>query len=441
MQVSVEKITPVSYRIAIEVPAERIDKRVEDKLKKISQKVQLPGFRKGKAPFKVVEKLHGEETRYEAIHELMEDTFKEALTKENLNLLGYPNWHHDHDNHPAKGEGLQFSVEFEVYPEINLPAWDQITLEKPVSSVEEEDVQQTIQNICKQYAQWKTAERPLQSGDIVKLDFKATIEGKEAHFLNLTHPWVQIGTNRLPAEIEAFLMTCEVGVPASKEFTFPEDHENLFVAGKTLEISLQVHEIKSPVIPELREDLIRSLGIQDPDFFTAFSAKIKQILEQSLAERLREKTKKIVLDALSEQVEILLPPQFLSEEKQELENNFIDKLKSVFAEMPSSEKEAVLEKKRPFFEKEAEKRVKRHFLLKKVIQEEKIMLDPEKLFELITKTAENYEHPKQVFKDIIQSRDLMQHFSIYVLEEQAIEKMLSFAKVVEKYYPFKEVVA
>ncbi|HIP52964.1 MAG TPA: trigger factor, partial [Chromatiales bacterium] len=176
MQVSVEAGEGLERRMTVELPAEQVDQEVEKRLRKIARTARMDGFRPGKVPMSIVRRRYGGEVRQEVFGELVQSTFYDAASKEELKPAGLPRIE------PAKeeeGEGaFRYTAVFEVMPDITLASLDEVVIKRPVAEVTEADVDEMMERLRKQRTTWKDVERPAQEGDQLTISFKGTIEGE-----------------------------------------------------------------------------------------------------------------------------------------------------------------------------------------------------------------------------------------------------------------------
>lgn len=176
MQVSVETTQGLGRRVTITVDKDVIENAVKKELVNVSKKVRIDGFRKGKVPMTVVAQRYGASVRQDVLGELMQRNFVDAIIKEKINPAGAP------DYVPGEyktGEDFTYSVEFEVYPEVELKGLDAIEVEKPVVTVTDEDVDAMLDTLRKQQATWKETDRAAEAEDRATIDFNGSVDGEE----------------------------------------------------------------------------------------------------------------------------------------------------------------------------------------------------------------------------------------------------------------------
>ena len=176
MQVSVETTSGLERRLTITIPADKIQTEVDQRIKELAPKVQLDGFRKGKVPVKVVSQRYGEGVRQEVLGEMMSSSFQEAVTQEELRPAGQPAVD---AKEAAKGKDFVFVATFEIYPEVALNKLEGVEIQRPVTEISDEDVDQMIETLRKQQATFEDAEKAAEDGDQVNIDYEG-FKGEEA---------------------------------------------------------------------------------------------------------------------------------------------------------------------------------------------------------------------------------------------------------------------
>ena len=194
MQVSVENVGALSRRMQVEIPESQVEGEVQGRLQKMVRSVRLPGFRPGKVPFKVVAKRFGPQVRDEVVGELLRSSFQEAVTQEKLRPAGSPTI----DPLSAEaGKGLSYTASFDVFPELDEPKVDGLTVQRPVASVEDSDVENMIDTLRRQRRSWVAAQRAAAEGDRATIDFEGTVDGERLDRTSGEDMQVEIGSGRL----------------------------------------------------------------------------------------------------------------------------------------------------------------------------------------------------------------------------------------------------
>lgn len=175
MQVSVETTQGLERRLTISVPAEQIEKIVNDNIKSEAKRARIPGFRPGKVPMSFIQKRYGKAIRQDVTGEIMQRNFVEAIIAEKLNPAGAPTFMPG----AVEGENFEFVATFEIYPEVELKNLDAIEVEQPKAEVTDADVDSMIETLRKQHATFEVVEREAATGDKAKINFVGSIDGEE----------------------------------------------------------------------------------------------------------------------------------------------------------------------------------------------------------------------------------------------------------------------
>ena len=193
MQVSVETTQGLERRLTISVPAEQIEKTVNEALKSEAKRARLPGFRPGKVPVSVINKRYGKAIRQDITGEVMQRNFVEAIVAEKLNPAGAPTFipgESDTDN-------FQFVATFEIYPEVELKGLDAIVVEQPTAEVTDTDVDAMIETLRKQHATFEAVEREAADGDKAMINFVGSVDGEDFEGGKAENFVLQLGSGRM----------------------------------------------------------------------------------------------------------------------------------------------------------------------------------------------------------------------------------------------------
>ena len=219
MQVSVEATEGLERKMTVEIPAERVDSEIESRLKSLSRSVRIDGFRPGKVPFKVIKGRFGGQVREEVADELIQSTFQEAVSGQQLRLAGSPAI-----EERSLEDGLRYTARFEVYPEVALAPFDQVAVKRPQAEVTEADLDAMMEKLRKQRVAWKDVERAAQNDDRVIIDFTGSIDGEEFAGGSATNTPVVLGSKSMIEGFEEQLVGAKAGDDVSVTVTFPADY-------------------------------------------------------------------------------------------------------------------------------------------------------------------------------------------------------------------------
>src|SRR5690606_9178144 len=237
MQVSVESTSALERRLTIGVPAERIESEVTKRLQQTARRAKVPGFRPGKVPMSVIRQRYEDSARQEALGDLIQSSFYEAIVAEKLNPAGAPSVE---PKVFEKGKDLEYVATFEIYPEIQVAGFEGITVERPQAEVSEADVDNMLDILRKQNTRFEAVERAAENGDQLNIDFVGKIEGEAFAGGSAKGTALVLGSGRMIPGFEDALVGAKAGEERVITPTFPEDYQNLELAGKTAEFTVTV---------------------------------------------------------------------------------------------------------------------------------------------------------------------------------------------------------
>lgn len=420
MQVSVEATGGLERRITVQVPAERIEKEIGDRLKSLTRTARVAGFRPGKVPFKVIERKYGAQVRQEVLGEVVQSSFYEAVAQEKLRPAGGPKIE---ASKIEPGQNLEYSATFEVYPEIRLASLEGVSIERPVAEVTDEDVERVINTLRKQRVTWNEVDRPAQNEDRLIIDFEGLIDG--APFPGGTGKQVALvlGSGSFIPGFEEQLSGVRAGEQRTFDVQFPDDHPAKEVAGKQVRFQVNVSSVSEPQLPEVDEAFAKSFGISDGSV-QSLRAEVRQNMQRELDQTIRAKVKQQVMDALLEKNKIELPSVLVEQEIDRLiaqaQEQFRDPARRQNLSLPRS-----------LFEEQARRRVALGLLLGEVIKANDIKLDQARVRQTVEGLASTYENPEEVVNWYYSNRNLLSGIEALVLEDQVVDLLLQQMNVVD----------
>lgn len=258
MQVSVEKTSEISRKMTVNVPESVIQEKVSARLKSLARNVKVDGFRPGKVPAHVVNKMYGERVRNEITGDLIESTYLEAIKDHSLQPAGYPQIHSTAHN----PDGFQYIAEFEVYPEISLAGISDIAFVRPHAELTPDDLENMFNKLRLQRMTWNGVDRPAANSDRVTISFSGVSEGENFTNGKVDNIPVELGSQKMIAGFEDNLIGLSAGDQKVFEVTFPEDYGNEKLAGKPAEFTVDVTKLKKDFCPKLMRNLSKPTGFR-----------------------------------------------------------------------------------------------------------------------------------------------------------------------------------
>ncbi len=250
-----------AYEVKVTVPAANLRKQSGEMLKQLQEEAMIPGFRKGKAPIKLVQNKFNKAVRTDAIDKLVDESFHKLVKDKDLKPIGAPKADGLEDKAALKeDEDLDFTLSFEVSPRCELGPYRGIEVERPVVHINEKDIDEVLERMRERLAMYETAEEAAQDGDQVLIDFEGRIDG-EAFQGNSAenYPYI-MGSARFLSEFEAALTGKKAGDTAAADVTFPADWRNADLAGKTAKFEIKINEVKRRALPEINDDFAKQAG-------------------------------------------------------------------------------------------------------------------------------------------------------------------------------------
>lgn len=427
MQVSVEKTSELSRKMTVIVPETVVQEKMAERLKTLARQVKIDGFRPGKVPQHVVNKMYGEKVRGEVAGDLIQSTYFDALRDQKLNPAGQPNIH-DLD----ETEGFKYVAEFDVYPEISLAGIEGLEITRTSASVEESDVDAMIEKLRSQRKTWSEVDRPSQDKDRITIAFSGVCDGENFTEGRVQDFQVEIGAKQMIPGFEDNLMGLKKDEGKTFLVTFPEEYNSAKLAGKTADFDVETFKVEEPVLPDLDEDFIKAYGTQD-GLLATFRQDIKANMQRELTQALHGKLKNAVLEALYEKVQLNVPNVLIDEEVQTLMKPYLESAKR------NKLKQADLQLPKEMFKDQAQRRVALGLILGEIIHIKEIKVDDEKVRTTIEGMAKSYEQPEAYVSWYYSDKSRLQGVQQMVLEDQTVEWLVSQAKISDETVSFSDI--
>ncbi|WP_339878183.1 trigger factor [Pseudidiomarina gelatinasegens] len=426
MQVSVETTQGLERRATITVPADVIENEVKRLLKDEYRNRRINGFRKGKVPPNVLQKLYGKEARARAASNLMQSKYFEAMMQEKINPVGMPAIEPKVNE---EGKDLEFVATFEVYPEVKVAALDKLNVEKPDVEVTDKDVDNMLDTLRKQHATWKEIKRKSKKGERITIDFTGSIDGEEFEGGKASDFALELGEGRMIPGFEDEIIGMKAGEEKTIKVTFPDDYHAENLKGKEAQFVVVAKKVEERELPELSDEFVTQFGIQEGGV-EALKAEVRKNMQRELKNAVQSKVKEQVLKGLVENNDVNLPKAMIDQEVDVLRRQAMQRFGGNQAQMPQLPAD--------LFEEQAKERVKVGLLLGEVIRGNELKVDEKKVDEIIENNASAYEDPAEVIAYYKGNEEMMQQIRNVALEEQAIEFILDNAKVKAKKTSFDE---
>ena len=410
---SVEKQEKSTVELIIEIGAEEFEAAVQKTYLKQRSKIMVPGFRKGKAPRKVIEGMYGSGVFYEdAINEIYPQAYADAVEQEKLDAVAWPKV----EIVSVGKEGLTFKAVVTVRPEVKLGEYKGLTAEKEEVKVTDEDIDNELKPYINRATRMVTVEREAQNGDTVVIDFEGFLDGKpfdggkgEGHSLEL-------GSGSFVPGFEEQLDGTKAGDEKDLDITFPEDY-HADLAGKAVVFKVKVHEVKEKQLPTVDDEFAKDVA----EFDTL--ADFKKDLAAKLTERRENQAKQAFEAAVLEQVmsnmEVEIPAAMVDFEADNLVNDMAQRIQAqgIPFEQYLAMTGMTMDMMREQAKAAALERVRRDLALNAVIAAEDIQISDEELEEEYKRLSEQYHMELDKVKEAVAADDIRKELSMKKAEQ------------------------
>ena len=427
MQVSVESGEGLVKRLLVNLPADKVNELIDAKLKEAVRTVRMDGFRPGKVPMRVVKQRYGEQIRQDVYGELIQSSFYEAATQENLQPVGEPSIELREDD--ADG-GLAYTATFEVMPELEIADLSALEIKRPQTEVVDDDVENMIEKLRQQRTEWTDVDRAAQNEDRVTMDFTGYMDGEAFEGGTASDIPLVLGSGTMIPGFEEGLVGAKAGENLELELKFPEDYRVEHLAGKDVSFKVEVKAVAEPELPEIDQDFVQALGVEDGTE-ESLRKEIRENMEREVRQKIKARTKEQVMDALLEANEISVPSAMVSQEAAALKQQ-------TQQEMSQSGQQSTVDLPLSVFEPQAERRVKLGLLVGEIMRGNELEVDQARVDEAIAEQAATFEDPDEIiqwYKENEQARSSVENV---VLEDQVVDLILEQAKVDEENLSFDE---
>lgn len=428
MQVTVENVSELGRRMTVTVEDANIEKAVQERLKSIRPNVKMAGFRPGKVPMNMVARTHGPAARRDVIDSLVQESMREAFTQENINPAGPPHI----DSMDEEGEKFIYTLNYEVFPEVSDVKLDDITLEKTVAEVTDEDVDKMIETLREQRMTWDPLKRGAKEGDGVTIDFVGTIDGEEFQGGKGKDVLIELGEGRMLPEFEEQLIGKKADQEVEVTLTFPDDYRAEHLQGKTAKFDVTVKQVAKKKLPKLDKEFAAMCGVEEG--IAALKKEVRANMERELTSALKTLNKRRAMDMIAEKNELALPEAPVEREAQYLAEQAKNNLRNQGVNVEGI----------PFdlenFKPNAQNRVKLSLLIGKIISDNEIKPDEERVKQAIDNIAASYEDPEEVVNYYMNNQERLSEIQMTVVEDMVVEWIFDHVKVEESTSTFSDVV-
>ena len=420
MSLQVEKLEKNMAKLTIEVPASELEKALQSAYMKQKNKISLPGFRKGKVPRQMIEKMYGAEIFYDdAANALIPKAYADAYDECELDIVSKP----EIDVvQIEKGKDFIFTATVATKPEVTLGEYKGLEVDKVSTRVTQKEVDAKIQEEAEKNARTITVEdRAVQDGDEVVLDFEGFVDGVAFEGGKGENYPLTIGSGSFIPGFEEQLVGAETEKEVEVKVTFPEDYHAEDLKGKEAVFKCTVHEIKAKELPEIDDEF--AAEVSEFDTLEEYKADVKAKIKEQKAAEGKAKQEDQVVEQAVKNATYELPEAMVETQAEQMANDFAQRMQSQgltmeqYFQFTGTTAEQMMEDLKP----QAVKRIETRLVLEAIAKAENIEISDEKLDEEIGKMAEAYKMEADKLKEFMGENEKKQ-----MKEDMAVQEAITF---------------
>lgn len=434
MQVSIETTSGLERRLTVGVPAEQIDSRADERLKEAAKTIRINGFRKGKAPLKVIKKHYGEGVRQEILGDVINSSLQTAFEQEKVQPAGQPKIE---ITQFESGKDLEYAAVFEVYPDITIGDFAGFSVERLSADITEANVDKMVESLREQQATLSVVERAAANGDSVNIDYVGTKDGEEFAGGKAEKQDLVLGSGSMIPGFEDGLVGLSAGDQKTLSLIFPDDYHAEELKGAAVEFVVTVNSVSEKILPEVNEELLKKFGVDHGDL-VKFREDIKKNMARELATAVKNKVKTSVMDQLLASNTLDLPKALIASETNALREQMMQQFGGMQQNKNLDLKSLLPDE---MFKEQAERRVGLGLLLSEIVKDNKLSVDAERVRTTIEEIASTYDDPQEVINYYQQNPQLSSGIEASVLEDMVVELILDKATVTEKTVSYEDAVS
>ena len=420
MSVQVENLEKNTAKLTIDVPAEKFEEAVQHSYNKNKGKFNIPGFRKGKAPFNMIKKMYGVGVFYEdAVDEVIDASYPDAAKESGLEIVSRPSISIEEIE---EGKAFVYTAVVAVKPEVTLGEYKGVEVQKTKSEVTEEDIETEIKRAREKNSRLITVEdRGIEDGDQVTIDFDGSVDGKRFEGGKAEDYPLTIGSHTFIDNFEEQLIGKTTGEECEVNVTFPAEYHVEELKNKPAVFKVKVKEIQRKELPEANDDFASE--VSDFDTMEEYKKDLTEKLQAEKIEAAKTADEDKVVAKVIENATMEIPDQMVEEQVNGMVNDYARRLESQgisfkqYVEITGMTAEKIGEQMKP----QAIKRIQTRLVLEAVVKAENIQADDAAVEEQFDKMAEDFKMDKEQIKGMFGEEQIAQ-----LKEDLAVQKAIDF---------------
>lgn len=426
MQVNEKKRDGLYAEFDVVVPADIVQTKIDQQLKKLAQKTKLPGFRPGKAPLSVIKQQYGDAVRYEAMEKAVEEATSTVLKDKNIKPAMQPRLEVTKFN---DDNTIEYTLRVESLPEIKIPDLSKIKVEKLVAKIESAKIDEALDRVAQSNGETKEVSpaRAAQKGDIITMDFDGSVKGESLPGMKAEGFDLELGSGRFIDGFEDQLIGKNIGDDIVVNVTFPDEYGVEKLNGQPAEFKVKIHKIATREPAKLDDALAKKLGMESFD-------KLRETIEKSLQRQYDDladtRLRRNLLDALDKECQFEIPAGVVDAEYQQIWQYHVQDLQSRNMDLSEADKD---EDSKAEFRTIAERRVRLGLLLSAIGEEQKLSVSPQELRQQVIREATMYgDRQNEVMKYYQKNPQALASLRAPIFEQKAISYVLENVSISEK---------
>lgn len=419
MSLQVEKLEHNMAKLTVEVAAEDVEKALQAAYLKQRKQINIPGFRKGKVPRQMIEKMYGPEVFYdEAANNMIPDAYAKAYDESELDIVSQPKIE---VVQMEKGKPFIFTAEVATKPEVTLGDYKGLKVDKVSTRVTQKEVDEEIEKERERNARTiEVTDRAVQDKDEVTLDFEGFVDGVAFEGGKGEDYPLTIGSGSFIPGFEEQLIGAEIDKEVELNVTFPKEYHSEELAGKDATFKCTVHTIKAKELPELDDEFASE--VSECETMDAYRAEVKKNIKERKERTGKEKKENQAVDQAIENAQMDIPEAMIEFQVRQMADDFARRIQQQgltveqYFQFTGMTAEKMLEEMRP----QAEKSIKTRLVLEAIVKAENIEVSDERVEEELTKMAEAYQMEVEKLKEFMGENEKKQ-----IKEDLAVQEAIT----------------
>lgn len=419
MKVNAERIENCQAVLTIEVEEERVERSLREAAHRISKRTRIPGFRAGRAPYHIVERMVGKEVIFdEALEELSSQVYREALEESELEPIDRA------EMEVVEREPLTLRLTVPLKPEVELGDYQNIQVEPQEVKVEEEEIEEVLTTLREERGEWVPVEREAQEGDLLTLDVEGRGDGEQVVGAEEQEYILRLGAEVPVKGFPELIEGMKAGEEREFPLTYPAVHPNADLAGRTVEFRVRLLGLKGKRLPPLDDEFAKTVG--DFENLEVLRERVESVLQARAETREQERVAEEALTAMTDQAKIAYPPALLERELDSMIERYAQAVARQgftlprYLEVVGKSAEELRGELRP----QAEERLKKALVFSRFTEEEDIAVEEEEVDREVDEIADSYGDQAEEMKKALLSPEPQRSIRSRLFSQKALERLV-----------------